>query len=72
MSRPNSNDIRKLFREEEKAILDIIIDWEPIGFITPYDEYDCPAYQLLSILHAMVLTRTLRTKYQTKCITTSV
>ena len=62
MSRSESNDKRKQFRIEERAVLDNLNDWEPIGITTPDDEYDCQAHHLLSILHTDALQANLKDK----------
>ena len=41
----------KTFKADEKTVLKMLNDWEPIGFTTPEDEYDCLAYKLLSALY---------------------
>jgi len=36
---------------EERAVRDILNEWEPIGFPTPENEYDCLVHLVLSVLH---------------------
>jgi len=52
MSKPETKKKRKQFAKEEAAIRKIINIWEPIGFTTPEDEYDCLVHHLLSILNS--------------------
>jgi len=52
MSRLESKNKRKQFETEEHALRNIFNEWQPIGFSTPEDEYDCLVHNLLSVLHA--------------------
>ena len=42
---------RKQFAAEARSVRDILNEWEPIGFVTPEDEYDCLVHRVLSVLH---------------------
>lgn len=66
MDRSEKNSKRRQFRREEKAVLDILNEWEPIGFKTPEDEYDCLAHQVLSLLHTGAGQRELRDRIRTE------
>jgi len=51
MDKANRKMRRKEFAAEERAVRDILNEWEPIGFSTPEDEYDCLVHRVLSVLH---------------------
>ena len=41
---------KKRFKEEEKAINNILNEWNPIPY-SPDDEYDCLTHKIISALH---------------------
>ena len=52
MSKLESKNKRKQFKIEDHALRNIFNEWQPVGFTSPEDEYDCLVHNMLSVLHA--------------------
>ena len=69
MKRSEKKNRLRQFRKDEQALLDILNEWEPIGFRTPPDEYDCLAHHVLSLLHSGCSLEKLVDKIRTEIYT---